>query len=84
MFTSVLDSCKDLIISLYMYVLVHVLFVAFTSELGIYQGEMPTEEDLHGVIDAVLRLQDTYQIPVHQFVDGTFSPVNNSAKMTGK
>mgnify|MGYP001794738580 FL=1 len=82
MFTSVLGSCKDLMILL--YVLVHVLFVAFTSELGIYQGEMPTEEDLHGVIDAVLRLQDTYQIPVHQFVDGTFSPVNNSAKMTGK
>lgn len=45
---------------------------------------MPSDEDFYGVIDALLRLQDTYEIPTVKFVDGTFTPSNNSHKMTGK
>ena len=49
-----------------------------------YQSEMPTKEDFAGVVDALLRLMDTYDIPPSKFVDGTFSPVDNSPKMTGQ
>ena len=48
-----------------------------------YQREMPDAEDFGGVIDALLRLQDTYQIPPLHFVDGTFSPAGDSPRMTG-
>ena len=45
---------------------------------------MPTKEDFAGVVDALLRLMDTYDIPPSKFVDGTFSPVDNSPKMSGQ
>lgn len=48
-----------------------------------YRSEMPDQEDFGGVVDSMLRLMDTYQIPPSKFVDGTFSPVGNSPTMTG-
>lgn len=48
-----------------------------------YKAEMASQEDFNGVVDAILRLQDTYEIPPLKFVDGTFSPVGNSPPMTG-
>jgi len=55
----------------------------FEEQLRNVSSMMPTYEDLEGVVDATLRLQDTYQIPVISIVDGTFTPLENSPPMSG-
>lgn len=60
-----------------------VVLAAFEEQLSLYKHEMPTTEDFEGVIDAILRLQDTYEISSGQFVDGSFSKASNSPRMTG-
>lgn len=51
--------------------------------MSMYRSEMPDREDFAGVVDSLLRLMDTYQIPPAKLVDGSFSPVANSHTMTG-
>ncbi|XP_067935158.1 prolyl 4-hydroxylase subunit alpha-1-like [Watersipora subatra] len=74
-FTTELVDLKQLLTS-------PALKAAFDDQLYIYRTEMPDREDFTGVIDALLRLQDTYEIPPLHFVDGTFSPAGNSPRMT--
>ena len=61
----------------------HVI-VEFDDLVDLHKSELPDVEDARGVMDALLRLQDTYEIPAHQFVDGTFTSQVNSPRMTGK
>ena len=44
---------------------------------------LPDDEDLQGVVDALLRLQDTYKLSSRQIADGIFTPVNRSPPLTG-
>jgi len=74
-FTTEIPAVKELLES-------EPLIIAFTEQLKAYKSEMPTQEDFNGVVNAILRLMDTYNIHPSKFVDGTFSPVDNSPRMT--
>lgn len=71
-------SCGTLILLRVLYV-----FLALLAEFEARRSELPDDEDLDGVVSAVLRLQDTYQLPAAKIADGTFSPRKLSPPMTG-
>ncbi|KAF6020999.1 P4HA2 [Bugula neritina] len=54
----------------------------FLQLLEDYQPYLPDEEDFEGVVAAILRLQDTYQLTSQQIADGTFTPTNRSPPMS--
>ncbi|XP_067948072.1 prolyl 4-hydroxylase subunit alpha-1-like [Watersipora subatra] len=54
----------------------------FDTLIATHRAEAPDREDFDGVIEALLRLQDTYEIPCIRFVDGTFTSDVNSPRMT--
>jgi len=56
----------------------------FLQLLEDYQPYLPDEEDFEGVVAAILRLQDTYQLTSQQIADGTFTPTNRSPPMSGR
>lgn len=60
------------------------MFAEFYDLLEEYRPHLPDDEDLDGVVSAVLRLQDTYQLPTHKIADGSFAPGKFSPQMTGK
>ena len=59
------------------------MIAAFTELLNEHQPYLPDDEDLDGVVAAILRLQDTYQLTSQQIADGTFTPVNKSPPLSG-
>ena len=56
----------------------------YTDLLEQYKPSLPDDEDLEGVIAALLRLQDTYQLTSQQIADGTFTPTNRSPPLSGR
>lgn len=68
----------------YTYSIKILMIVDFYELLQMYSPYLPDDEDLSGVVDAILRLQDTYQLPAYQIADGTFTPSRNSPSMTGE
>jgi hypothetical protein len=45
---------------------------------------MPLEEDYNGVVTALNRLQDTYQLNIKDIIYGNISEIYKSKQLTGK
>lgn len=56
----------------------------FSNTSALTTEWLPDEEDVTGAINAMLRLQDTYEIPTHQLVDGHFLANDVSYQATGE
>ncbi|XP_067938123.1 prolyl 4-hydroxylase subunit alpha-1-like isoform X1 [Watersipora subatra] len=54
----------------------------FLDMLEEHRPYLPDNEDLEGVVAAVLRLQDTYELTSQRIADGTFTPINRSPPLT--
>ena len=46
------------------------IILGFISTTAYYRNSYPTSEDLAGARDALLRLQETFHLPVTDMVDG--------------
>lgn len=57
--------------------------IVFLDHLNNLTPTLPDEEDLNGVVAAVLRLQDTYRLTAYDIAEGTFTPANRSPRLSG-
>jgi len=63
----------------------HVVYAEFLTELRSEATYFPTNEDLDGVVDALLRLQDTYALSVSQIASGDLHPgLEDTTVMSGE
>jgi Prolyl 4-Hydroxylase alpha-subunit, N-terminal region len=64
--------------------LISCTLVEFLKILHIEASQFPTKEDLDGVIEALLRLQDTYRLSSEQIADGELHQgIQDSSTMSG-
>ena len=53
------------------------------KDISLQSASFPGTEDLSGAANALLRLQDTYNLPTEQIAQGELQGVQESPKLTG-